>query len=77
MCDKSGYRPTDEALKKTFAIFEAKYSAKDENYANAREVRNLFEAVVTRQATRLHHMPRLSDEELCELTIDDISPPSQ
>lgn len=30
---------------------------KDENFANARDIRNLFEEVITKQATRLAYNP--------------------
>ncbi len=44
---------------------------KDENFANGREMRNIFEAAVSNQANRLADKNEITDEELCEICVDD------
>lgn len=46
---------------------------KDENFGNARFIRNLFEKVVQNQADRLARQSSISDEELTIITFDDIN----
>lgn len=45
---------------------------KSENFANGREMRNLFEKAITNQANRLSHYNDISDEELNIIKIEDI-----
>lgn len=43
-----------------------------ENFANGREMRNLFESALSNQANRLALLAGISDRELSEITIDDL-----
>jgi hypothetical protein len=45
---------------------------KDENFANAREVRNIFEAVYKKLANRIASESKVSKRKLLEITSDDI-----
>ena len=45
---------------------------KGENFANAREVRNLFEALITNQAFRISAMENPGPEELRLVTREDV-----
>ena len=45
---------------------------KDENFANGREMRNLFEAALSNQANRLADQPEISDTELNTLDTADL-----
>ena len=45
---------------------------KDRNFGNARYVRNIFERAVEQQANRLSAKRSISDEELSQLTREDI-----
>ncbi|GEM_PF-4733456 len=53
MCDKYTYSLDDEAREKLTEIVHDIYISRDSNFANARTVRNLFEKVITKQASRL------------------------
>ena len=78
-CKKYGYTLTEEADKALRAIILHKVLYKDENFANAREMRNLFEAVVTNQATRISEQEDVSDELLNTLEkadFEDYLPPA-
>ena len=44
-----------------------------ENFANAREVRNLFEEIITNQARRIARMDNPTDEDMRTITVDDLS----
>ena len=72
MCKKNGYMPTQDALTVVQKILENKYIMRDSNFANAREVRNLFETIVTNQANRLFSIPNPSNEDLLTILSDDI-----
>jgi len=70
-CTKYGYTLSDEAMKSLETILQYRTTHKDSNFANAREARNIFEAVITNQATRLADMEELPDELLNVLEAAD------
>ena len=53
MCKKNSYVLTDEARATAVEFFNELFENRDENFGNARDVRNLFEDMVVRQADRL------------------------
>ena len=46
-----------------------------ENFANAREVRNMFEEIITNQARRVASMESPSHDDMMKITLDDLSDP--
>lgn len=72
MCKNSGYTYTNEAIETVSGIFQTKYKNRGKNFANAREVRNFFEASMLRQADRLFEIQNPSNVELTTLTDDDV-----
>ena len=74
MCRKNGYELDEET--DTFAkeYFNSLYEGRDENFANGREVRNHFEAMVIRQADRVAAMEEPGKEELVRFTKQDFLP---
>ena len=52
-CAQNGYRASRPALDYVQTYFEDRIAAKPENFANARDARNLFEFAVARQANRV------------------------
>ena len=56
-------------MKEEIAKLEA---SKGENFANAREVRNLFEKIITNQACRVSAMDDVDEETLTTITMDDL-----
>ena len=72
MCKKNGYEP-DEACK-TYAadLFKQLYEERDENFGNARDVRNLFERSIAAQANRVAALENPTRDDLMTLTADDL-----
>ena len=73
MSGKNGVTVSDGGLEYTFSLLKERYDNRDENFANAREVRNMFEAAVVRQADRLYGVTDLSDEQLQTLEAEDFN----
>jgi Cdc6-like AAA superfamily ATPase len=74
MAARSHYTPTEGALKKVVDYVAAR--PRDRGFGNARLVRNLFEAAVSAQASRLVEMAEVSDEALVTLDAADIPAPA-
>lgn len=72
MCKKAGYRISGQCMQFVTQYFKVKYEERDINFANARNVRNFFEVAVINQANRLAVNVDISDDELTELTIEDV-----
>lgn len=71
-CKKYQYKLTEEAeeaVNKEIIRLEAE---KGENFANAREVRNLFEKIITNQASRVADLENVDEDVLTTITIDDL-----
>ena len=71
-CNKYGYVLSDEARAYIDKLIAYKTEHKDENFANAREIRNLFEGIITNQATRVAEIDEPTDEQLNTIEKDDI-----
>ena len=72
MCKKNGYTLDEKAAEDAKADLEQCYTERDENFGNAREVRNVFEKAVARQADRVAQLPDPDREALMTLTLDDL-----
>ena len=72
MCGKNGYTIGNEAEKYAEAYFAGLYEERDENFGNARDVRNLFEKAVTRQSDRVALLDAPTREQLMELLPEDL-----
>ena len=74
-CEKNGYVLTGEAKEAAREYFDALYENRNENFGNGRDVRNLFEDMVVRQADRLSALDTPPDKEaLMEITKADFLP---
>ncbi|MDO4961231.1 MAG: AAA family ATPase [Eubacteriales bacterium] len=73
MCEKSGYTNTEEAAEYVKSYLEEKYTHRGKNFANAREVRNLLEKAMLKQADRLHEIKDPTNEQICTLEIEDVA----
>ena len=76
MCKSSDFRLADDARSRERAYFDQLGANKDENFGNARDVRNFFEKVVAAQATRLDlgaELTMLPKDALVTIEADDIA----
>lgn len=71
MCKAQDYILPDETLYALEQYFTKVLSDKPENYANAREIRNLLESAIMNQATRMIKVPNPTTEELQTLLVED------
>ncbi len=72
-CKKYQYKLTpeaDEAVRKEIIRLE---ETKDENFANARAVRNLFENIIANQAARVAELEDPDEETLSTITMEDLT----
>lgn len=72
-CSKNGYTLDEETKAYAAERFEAFYEERDENFGNARDVRNIFERATAAQADRVAQMEAPGKEDLMALTISDLS----
>ena len=72
MCAKNGYTLSDEAEEYAGTYFRELYEERDENFGNARDVRNVFERAVSRQSDRVAALEAPGKEDLMSLTLDDL-----
>ena len=71
-CKKASYTVGAAAKDRVLTFFAAQ--TRDKGFGNGRLARNLFEAAIGRQATRIVSMKEHTDETLVTLTADDIAP---
>ena len=72
MCEKNGYTLDDKAAEYAKTYFKELYEERDENFGNARDVRNVFERAVARQSDRVAALENPGKEELMALTTADL-----
>ncbi len=77
LCAKNGYALSREGEERAGEMLRALYEDRDENFGNARDVRNLFEKAVARQSDRVARLDGPTREQLMELTADDVDPPEE
>ena len=72
ICRKNGYELDEAADKAAAEAFQVLYERRDENFGNARDVRNVFEAAVACQANRVASMEAPEKKDLMALTVADL-----
>ena len=75
MCKKNGYTLSEEGEQFMEKDLQELYEERDENFGNARDVRNLFEQAVARQADRVSQLEAPTKEQLMELLPEDLEEP--
>lgn len=73
MCAKNGYTIDEETDKFCVDAFRQLYENRDENFGNARDVRNIFERGIARQADRVAAMEAPGKDDLMALTVADLA----
>ena len=77
MCTRCGYTLSAEGEGAARKLLDQLYEDRDENFGNARDVRNLFEKAVTRQSDRVALLESPTREQLMELLPQDIDEPEE
>lgn len=72
-CDKYDIHMSPEAEDALVGYLNKLCKNKPVNFANGREMRNLFETAYSNQANRLSTLNEISDEALNEITIEDLT----
>lgn len=73
MCKKQDYIPNEAGKNYVKQYLTERATANDENFANAREVRNYIERAIARQASRVVDIKNISDKQLRTLTKADLT----
>ncbi|MCI9403718.1 MAG: AAA family ATPase [Oscillospiraceae bacterium] len=72
VCKKNGYTLDEAAETYAKEFLDEMYACRDENFGNARDVRNFFERSVAFQADRLATLENPDKEALMALTVEDL-----
>ncbi|MCL2663028.1 MAG: AAA family ATPase [Oscillospiraceae bacterium] len=72
MCVKSEYKLTDDAQEFAREHFKIIYENRDENFGNARHVRNFFENIVTVHSDRVSALEEHTREDLTTIVLEDM-----
>jgi len=72
ICSQSEYVLTDEAKSFISKHFEILYEMRDENFGNARQVRNFFEHIVSIHSDRISALDGHTREDLTTITLEDL-----
>ena len=70
--EKNDYVIDDNAAGLVAKYLDCLYQNRDENFGNARDVRNLFEKMIANQANRLMNEQLLSDDVITRITVEDL-----
>ncbi len=71
MCENSSLKLDDKADEYLKGLCEDIYNTRGDNFANARQIRNIFENVLTAQANRLSADDDITDDELMTILLED------
>ena len=71
-CRKYEYVPDPDAREQVKTLLMLRKAQMPENFANAREVRNLFETIITNQARRIAVLEHPTKEEMQKITLEDL-----
>ena len=71
-CRKYQYVPDKEARDQVKTLLMLRKAQTPENFANAREVRNLFESIITNQARRIAALENPTPEEMQRIKVEDL-----
>jgi SpoVK/Ycf46/Vps4 family AAA+-type ATPase len=71
-CKKYHYKLDEKATKELPELIKKVYTKNEENFANARTIRNLFEKVIQQQANRITTLHNVSKEDLKIIKYEDL-----
>ncbi len=71
-CDKYDYKVEEDVKHQIRALITSRKLGSIDNFANAREIRNLFEEIITNQAKRVSALESPSNDDMMTISIDDL-----
>ncbi len=71
-CNKYDYKVDEDVKHQIRALITSKKIENIDNFANAREVRNLFEEIITNQARRVSAMENPTSEDMMTILLEDL-----
>jgi len=77
LCEKNGYVPDEEAGEAAEQYFRELYLQRDDNFGNARDVRNFFEHAVAAQSDRVALLDKPDRDALMRLSKEDLEKAEQ
>ncbi len=72
-CNKYDYKVEEDVKHQIRALITARKIANIDNFANAREVRNLFEEIITNQARRVSALENPTSEDMMTIMLEDLT----
>jgi SpoVK/Ycf46/Vps4 family AAA+-type ATPase len=72
-CKKYDYKVDETVKHQIRALITARKIANIDNFANAREVRNLFEEIITNQARRVAALENPTNEDMMTILLEDLT----
>ena len=72
-CKKYDYKVDEDVKHQVRALITAKKLENIDNFANAREVRNLFEEIITNQARRISTLENPSGDDMMTILLEDLT----
>ena len=72
-CKKYDYKVDEDVKHQVRALITAKKIENIDNFANAREVRNLFEEIITNQARRISTLENPSGDDMMTILLEDLT----
>jgi hypothetical protein len=73
-CKRAAFQMNSSALALVKTLFEGLYAERGEGFGNARDVRNVFECIISNQANRIVSLAQVNEEVLSTITEEDIRP---
>lgn len=71
MCEKNGYKPDQELSDFLPGYFDQMYAERDDNFGNGRDVRSLFEKLISAQSDRVAQLEEVTVDDLMQVTLAD------
>jgi len=73
LCEKNEYVISAEADEKLKEYFDGLYANRNANFGNGRDVRNIFENVVTKQSKRIAKLSNPTNQDISTICIEDLA----
>lgn len=71
-CSKYDYKVDEDVMRQVRALITSRKLENIDNFANAREVRNLFEEIITNQARRISGIENPTSEDMMTILMEDL-----